>query len=63
MWFTSQWFGKREEKAQNLQKRKSCLVPQDFGAAAPRLTTAHDKVSRNKGINKVTMTTKTIQSN
>lgn len=39
------------------------MVPQDFGAAAPRLTTAHDKVSRNKGINKVTTTTKTIQSN
>lgn len=39
------------------------MVPQDFGAAAPRLTTAHDKVSKNKRINKVTTTTKTIQSN
>lgn len=61
LWFPSQWFGKREGKAQNLWK--SCLVSQDFGATAPRLTTAHDKVSKNKRINEVTMTTKIIQSN
>lgn len=61
LWFPSQWFGKREGKAQNLWK--SCLVSQDFGATAPRLTTAHDKVSKNKRINEVTKTTKIIQSN